>query len=89
MIIYSSLASTALYSIYGVLNWSFALWIGFWSALGCLCGLYIIGVFLKKFKRQSILVIILTFVLGLSTIAVPIFGYLDLTNQARRGIDIL
>jgi uncharacterized membrane protein YfcA len=89
MIIYSSLASTALYTIYGVLNWPFALWIGFWSALGCLCGLYIIGMFLKKFKRQSILVIVLTFVLCLSTLAVPIFGYLDLTKQVRKGIDIL
>jgi len=44
---------------------------------------------MKKFKRQSIIVWVLVFILGVSTVAVPIFGGLDLAREASEDIDIM
>ena len=88
MIIFSTVGSSAIYIIFGLLNIYFALWIGFWTTLGSMMGLAVLNKVTKKFDRQSPIVIILSFILGFSAILVPIFGALDLLKEADAGKDI-
>jgi uncharacterized membrane protein YfcA len=75
LILFSSIGSTSLQAFQGNLNYLFALWLGFWSCVASVLGLMALDRIVKRFNRQSPLVIMLTFVLGISTIMVPIFGY--------------
>jgi len=74
MILFSTTASTAVYLIYGLLEIRFAAWIGFWCTAGALVGLSVVSSVMKKLGRQSPIVILLSFVLGISALSVPIFG---------------
>jgi hypothetical protein len=88
MIIFSTLGSSAIYIIFGLLNIEFALWIGFWTTLGSMLGLSLLNKITAKFDRQSPIVIVLTFILGFSAVLVPIFGALDLKTQYDEGQDV-
>lgn len=71
MVMYSTGASTVMYLSYGTFNFSFALWLSFWSSMGIMVGVSIVDHLVKKYKRQSILVIILAAILALSAVLVP------------------
>ena len=71
MIMYSTAASTVMYISYGTFNVAFALWISFWCSMGIMVGVSIMDHLIKKYKRQSILVIVLTVILGFSAVLVP------------------
>jgi len=51
MIIFSSIGSTVIYTIQGSLNFTFGLWLGFWTCFSSLVGLYILDKIVKKFNR--------------------------------------
>ena len=71
-----------------MLRIEYAIWIGVWCAIGSLLGLNALEKINKKLNRQSPIVIVLAFVLGLSAILVPIFGALDLKTQVSLGNNI-
>jgi FtsH-binding integral membrane protein len=75
--------------MYGMLNTQFAFWIGFWCSLGSLVGLYVLNRVIKKYERQSFVVILLSFILGLSALLVPLFALLDMKKSIESGKDIL
>src|SRR5690606_19140431 len=85
MILFSTIGSTIVYAIQGNLNIIFGLWIGFWTCVASVLGLYALDKIVKKFNRQSPLVITLTGVLALSTLLVPIFGYLELRDKINKA----
>jgi len=78
MIMFSTAGSSAVFLLYKVLDMQFALWIGFWCSMGSIAGLYILNQTMKKFDRQSPIVFMLVFILGLSAVLVPLFGAIDL-----------
>jgi len=84
MILFSTTGSTLVYAIQGNLNILYGLWLGFWTCVASVAGLYALDKVVKKFNRQSPLVMLLTGVLGLSTLLVPIFGYLELSEKMHR-----
>jgi hypothetical protein len=49
--------------------------------LGTIAGMKALEVFLKKYKRQSPIVILLTALLGLSAFMIPIFGIIEQSNK--------
>jgi len=49
-------------------------------------GLYILNKVVKKFNRQSPIVFLLTFVLGLSAVLVPVFAIVSLQGKAWSDI---
>jgi uncharacterized membrane protein YfcA len=51
MIIYSTTGSSIVFITYKMLNMQFGSWLGFWSSLGSLLGLYILNKVVKKFDR--------------------------------------
>ena len=89
MIMFSTLASSTVYVLYGMLEFNYALWIGMWCVFGSLLGLNLLEKINKKLNRQSPIVIVLAFVLGLSVVLVPIFGALDLKKQMDQGENIM
>ena len=89
MIMFSTAGSSIIYMLYDVLDFQYALWLGFWCSMGSIAGLYILNQVMKKFNRQSPIVFLLVFILGLSAFLVPIFGAIDLYAKYKNGQDIL
>jgi uncharacterized membrane protein YfcA len=78
MIMFSTTASSVIYILYKILELDYAIWIGLWCSCGSLLGIILLEKINKKLNRQSPIVMVLAFVLGLSAILVPIFGAIDL-----------
>ena len=81
MIMFSTAGSSITYAVFGTLNISYGLWIGGWCAVASIIGLYILNKVVKKFDRQSPIVFLLTFVLGLSALLVPVFAVVSLKGK--------
>lgn len=88
MIMFSTSASSIIYVMYRMLNIQYGFWLGFWSSLGSILGMYLLDKVVKKYNRQSPVVFCLVLVLGLSSVMVPIFGYFDLKASINEGVDI-
>lgn len=88
MIMFSTFASSVIYITYGALDLNYALWLGFWSVIGIMTGMAVVDRLIKKYQRQSILVFILVFVLGISAILVPFFNGMEVWSDFEAGKDI-
>ena len=86
MIMFSTAGSSITYIVFGTLNIQFGFWIGSWCAVASIIGLYILNKVVKKFNRQSPIVFLLTFVLGLSAVLVPVFAIVSLQGKAWSDI---
>lgn len=88
IITFSKIATCVIYLLYGLLQMDYGLWIAFWSSCGAIMGLKGANYYMEKFGRQSIIVFCLTFIMIISTIGVPIFGFIDLKKKADNGENI-
>ena len=70
MIMFSTGASTLMFYTYGALNLTFGFWLGFWCSFGILIGVSLVNHLIKIYKRQSLLVFFLVFMLALSAVLV-------------------
>ena len=86
MIMFSTAGSSITYIVFGTLNIPFGLWIGGWCAVASIIGLYVLNKVVKKFDRQSPIVFLLTFVLGLSALLVPVFAIVSLKGRPTSEI---
>jgi len=75
MIIFSTGASTTTYVLNDMLNVPYGMFAAFWCIFGTVCGMIALDKFMKKIGRSSPLVFLLAFVLGISAVAVPYFGW--------------
>jgi hypothetical protein len=67
------------------MNIQYALWTGSWCVLGSIAGMKMLKIFLKKWNRQSPIVFLLAFILGISALLIPIFGAIDLVKKVAKG----
>ena len=88
LVTFSKISACLIYYLSGELRIDFAVWIAAWSTLGSVIGLYCTNIYMEKYGRQSILVLFLTFVLGISVIGIPYFGYVDIMKKQADGINI-
>jgi len=86
MIMFSTAGSSITYIVFKTLNIYYGLWIGGWCAVASIIGLYILNKVVKKFDRQSPIVFLLTFVLGLSALLVPVFAIVSLRGKKIEDI---
>ena len=70
MIMFSTGASTLMFNTYGALNLTFGFWLGFWCSFGILIGVSLVNHLIKIYKRQSLLLFFLVFMLALSAVLV-------------------
>ena len=70
MIMFSTGASTLMFYTYGALKLTFGFWLGFWCSFGILIGVSLVNHLIKIYKRQSLLVFFLVFMLALSAVLV-------------------
>lgn len=89
LVTFSKISACTIYFISGELNVQYAFWIAGWSTVGSIIGIYLTGIYMEKYGRQSIIVFFLTFVLAVSVVGVPVFGYFDLKKQSDEGQDIM
>jgi uncharacterized membrane protein YfcA len=82
MIIFSTAASTISYAFGGLIVWSYAFWIGGFCVVGAIIGMNMVNAVMRKLGRQSPLVILLTFLLGISAVAVIILGIVPLLKNS-------
>ena len=88
LVTFSKIASVLVYFLDDLLDINYGLWIGFWSCIGMVAGLLIAQFYMKKTGRQSIIVWVLAFLLGVSVIAIPIFGGISLAKEVDEGLDL-
>jgi uncharacterized membrane protein YfcA len=74
MIIFSTGASTMTYLLNDMLELSYGIWVGGFCIVGTILGMILLKNIMNKLGRQSPLVILLSFILGISALAVPYFG---------------
>ena len=75
MMIFSTGASIVTMLLNDRLNLSYGFYIGFFCVFGSVIGMHSLNYVMRKLGRQSPLVMLLTFILGVSAIAVPYFGF--------------
>lgn len=85
LVTFSKISACLIYYLSGQLNIEYALWISFWSTFGSTIGLYLTDLYMRRSGRQSIIVFFLTFVLFISVIGIPYFGYKDIMKQIDEG----
>lgn len=89
MIMFSTAGSSIVYILNGMLKVDYAFWISAWCIVGSIFGLIMLKKLLQMYNRQSPIVMVLAFILGLSAVLVPLFGTMDLIEQANRGKNIM
>ncbi|ETW03730.1 hypothetical protein, variant 1 [Aphanomyces invadans] len=92
MILFTSSATTLLFSIAGMfpgqLQYDYVLW---FATVGCCGGLFgqkVVGYLLKKYHRTSILVFILAFTIGLSAVCMGYVGAQTAFRDFAKGVDL-
>ena len=88
LVTFSKISACLIYYLSGELNIKYAIWISGWSTFGSLIGMQLTDIYMKRSGRQSIIVFFLTFVLFISVIGIPIFGYLEIKQQIDDGLNI-
>lgn len=88
MIMYSAFSNALTFWLFGNLQVRYAMWIGLWCGLGIYFFLSVVGALIKKYKRPSIVVMMLGVVIGLSAIAVPVVNISALLQAQRNGVNI-
>jgi uncharacterized membrane protein YfcA len=81
LVMFSTLGSSFTYILVGQLNIVYGLWISFWCIIGTYVGMKLLDYVMKKYNRQSYIVYLLAFILGLSALLIPIFGSIDMVQK--------
>ena len=76
LILFSKIASVTVYVLAGKLDMPYAFWIGGWSSVGAMLGLYGSNWYMKKFGKQSIIVICLAFIIFLAVVGQPTYNFI-------------
>jgi len=74
LICYSKIASTIVYTLNGIMNWPYALWIGLWACLGGMIGSVFLILYIKYGGRQSFVVWALVLCFIIAIVVVPLYG---------------
>ena len=91
LITYSKIGACLIYILVGELDVAYGFWVAAWSSAGAMIGLGGANWFMSKFKRQSLIVVVLAIVMAISTVGVPIIGAFDLRNNVENvpGYDLM
>lgn len=89
MVMVSSVATSVMYATYGTLDYEYAAWLSLWTVLGLIYSLSKLSTYIKQTNRHSIIVFLMTAILGVSALLVPIISIIEAYQEMSRGRDIL
>ena len=82
---YSAAANTISYSVSGKLSISNGLWLGIWTMVGVVLGVFGANKIIQKTGRQSIFIFVLALLLILSIISLIVFDLAELVDDIADG----
>jgi len=88
MIMFGTFSASLVYFSIGALVVPYAALIGSCAVIGIIVALFFIKRLIEHYKRPSVVVFVLAFILGVSAIMVPVFNTLNMMKQVAAGIDI-
>ena len=88
LVLFSTINTCLVNYLNGYLNIPYASWVASWSLAGSIIGMALTDKLVAMTGKPSIIVWVLVFVFIISTIATPVFGGLDLSNQHHAGVNI-
>ena len=88
MSLWASLSNTVTFYLFGSLIWDYAIWIGFLSSMSIIICLYVVNALIARFKRPSIIVLVLGCSLVSAGAVFPYFSVKQLMELAARGVEI-
>ena len=74
------------YAIAGKLEYVYGIWVLCFALIGSAVGVTVVKAIVNRYKRASILVIVLTILMGLCTILIPTYGIVDLATKTNVSI---
>ncbi|OMJ83372.1 hypothetical protein SteCoe_15702 [Stentor coeruleus] len=86
IIVLTASISIIQYAIAGKLEMVYGLWFFGFSLLGSAIGISVVKGIVNKFKRGSIMVIVLTILMGLCAILIPAYGIVDMASKGTTDI---
>ena len=89
MIMFTGAASTFLLIIFGSVNIEYVLFLAIGCGIGVIFTMYFVAQMVKKFKRQSIVSIIMAVILILSTAFSAVINTQSLVSLSKNGVDIM
>ena len=84
MAIFSTISSTVEYYMNGMFRPSYSVWTGLFCVIGSIIGMKTMDLIMKKLGRQSPLVFLMVFMLGISALGVLYFGVLGLNYSDNK-----
>jgi uncharacterized membrane protein YfcA len=83
IIILTSSISVFQYGVAGKLDFTYGAWLFFMSFIGSSIGVTVVKLIVAKLKRGSIMVMILTILMGLCAVLTPVYGIVNLTSSSN------
>ena len=85
MILFTAASATLQYAMLGDLRPAYAAVLGAAGFGGTVLGQMLVGALLRKHGRQSLIVLIIAFIIGGSTVVMSITGVLNVMGELREG----
>lgn len=74
MILFTSSATTIQYVVIGALQMDYAIWFGIIGFFAGLTGQYVLGYFVKKYRKTSLVIFLIAIVIGISGLTMGLIG---------------
>ena len=81
MVLFTSTISMLQYAIAGKLNFFYGLWTVVFSLIGSCLGILVIKKLVDKYKRSSIIVMLLALIMATCAVIIPTYGILNYLNS--------
>lgn len=85
LVMFTTLGQSITYILLKQLDFSYAIWISCWCILGTYMGMKLLDWLMKKYNRQSFIIYLLAFILGISALLTVVLGSKDVLDKVDAG----
>ena len=85
LVMYSAAANAISYFISGKLNITNGLWLGLWTTVGVIIGVFGANKLIQKTGRQSIFIFVLSLLLAMSIVSIIVFDLIEFVDDLVDG----
>jgi len=88
MILFTASSTTIQFSVFGLMRYDYGLWYGGFGFTGALIGQYVIGYFITKYNRGSMVAFILAAMIIGGAVGLGIMGGINIYNKHIQGANL-